>query len=228
VHTPRGELAVDAGTATTLYAAASSASTGTDGPSSLECAAAIEALLVEACRLVCGQPCAAIADGVVAAHVEVDHMQLCRNICAVDDSPAGGGGGGGALCIELKPKCGVMAGEPLSLLFPARCRHCLYVRHKEARAGLGRTAFCPLDLYSSERRRVRRAVRALVDTCASSTSQTAPSARARPCTSLRAPARALTFYLPAVQAAQQPAPLRPRRCAPIRCGARQRPRGAAR
>ena len=157
-HLPLREFALDTDTATTLFnAAASACNTGAFDPSN-EVVGTIHRLLAAAE----GRPAAqlvasAVAQGTcVVATVEVDHTQL-----HVGDS-LGLEGSGASLCVELKPKCGALPGEPLSSVVPPQCRHCLYAPGKERRDGLARTAFCPLDLFSGEASRVRRALRAMI------------------------------------------------------------------
>lgn len=86
------------------------------------------------------------------------------------------------LCIEIKPKAGVLPpGPPLSSLAPGKCRFCLYAALKARRQSCvaedGTTAapspprdedapstreFCPLDFFSHVQARVARALFALL------------------------------------------------------------------
>ena len=68
-----------------------------------------------------------------------------------------------AICVEIKPKCGLLpAGPPLTEAAPGRCRFCLRVSMKESASG-AHSAYCPLDLYSAEPERVHKALGALLD-----------------------------------------------------------------
>ena len=66
-----------------------------------------------------------------------------------------------ALCVELKPKAGVLpAGPPLVTAHPGCSRYCLHVRskrHQQLPAD-----YCPLDFFSAEPLRLRRALSALL------------------------------------------------------------------
>ena len=97
------------------------------------------------------------------AWIEMDHTWL--------DGPHGDAG----LCIELKPKAGLLpAGKPLSEAAPNVCRFCLYAdlkaqraavaAAKEAGTSVGVAHYCPLDLYSADEGRVQRACEKLVQT----------------------------------------------------------------
>ena len=92
----------------------------------------------------------ASGDGALAT-IEVDHTTL---------RPATGDGTAtSALTIELKPKAGVLpAAPPLATAHPGCCRFCLHVRSKQQQP----SSYCPLDLFSAEPPRVRRALTALL------------------------------------------------------------------
>ena len=122
------------------------------------------------------------------ASIESDHASLCDSANAwieVDCTMATGAGGN--ICIEIKPKgAHLPVGRPLAQAVPGMCRFCLYRGLKDEKkrrkspasssddSGGGAAAaladggaasqghsLCPLDLYSSDEARIRRACAAL-------------------------------------------------------------------
>ena len=160
VHLPLHEISLDIDTATYLFGVALSTCASGASPTSDRAASAIQRLIIATEQQVSASPRElARADNLgaaVVATIELDHTQLRAS------SSTGTDDGTLSICVELKPKCGVLPGEPLSSLRPVQCRHCLYVRHKERRDGLARTAFCPLDLFSADAARLHRALHALL------------------------------------------------------------------
>ncbi|KAL1514747.1 hypothetical protein AB1Y20_003834 [Prymnesium parvum] len=141
VHFPLAERGIDAHTARLLHEAAAAHARGDPSVwATPACAVAVERLLAAPSPPEPGQ---------LRASLEVDHSRPPR---------------GAGVCVELKPKGAVLPGAPLSSISPARCRHCLYVRRKEAALGAARTDFCPLDLFAPAAHRRAAAVRALVAT----------------------------------------------------------------
>lgn len=160
VHSPLMRVLIEREAAAALYAFAELASRGlSNAPADVcTCAAAVRQLISTVFEAMEGQV-ALLSNphDAVEVSVEMDHTRM------IAPSP---GSSSDAFCVELKPKCGVMPREPLSFIVPSQCRHCLFIREKESRLNLGRSDFCPIDLYSEEPCRIRQAVRALVNMCA--------------------------------------------------------------
>lgn len=115
------------------------------------------------------------ADGAASGWLEPDATRL----------HTARGGAARRLCVELKPKCGILpaATGPLAAFAPGRCRFCLYADLKARRragaaaataeppqaspsgaapAADGARRYCPLDLYSHDGALMREALSSLL------------------------------------------------------------------
>ena len=100
----------------------------------------------------------AAAGGAVRGVLQRD----CSVVSAVPGLAAGR-----TLCLEIKPKCGFLpAPELLHGPYAVQARVSRYALHQRLKVQQGRvarpSAYCPLDLFSRDRPRVARALRALV------------------------------------------------------------------
>jgi len=109
------------------------------------------------------------ADCGPVATIEIDHTQMALSLPSASRTaqrlpplPAGLHPSEPCLCVEIKPKCGVLPmGPPLSESAPGYCRFCVQEPLKR-KSGVPRSDYCPLDLYSTDRSRLERAVRCLL------------------------------------------------------------------
>ena len=90
-------------------------------------------------------------------------LQRDCSVVAVASGPAAGR----SLCLEIKPKCGFLpAPELLHGPYAVQAGVSRYALHQRLKVRQGRvarpSAYCPLDLFSRDRPRVARALRALV------------------------------------------------------------------
>jgi hypothetical protein len=105
------------------------------------------------------------------ATLDVDHtrMLLCSPRAGADAAPSPQmpfpppvGSSEPCLCVEIKPKCGVLpAGVAATELLFGFCRFCVREKLKREPGG-PRSGYCPLDLYSMDRPRVERALQSFL------------------------------------------------------------------